>query len=260
MKAITRPGKDPIPRENWTSVMVAVRSFYLDIAEWALEDPSWAPWAVPSPVRRSDTGGFTKVKKKAQAKMHQRIRERLPRLPGLVDTAEQHHAQQKRMLAATEATPIGEVFEHDGHRYQRLSRQQVRIKKLQHYRPTIVVAQDPTTGEHLDISRSEDEAFWSWAITETLRHTGVFSGGRSSQSGSCPVPVQVMRELRSCLWATHVVHVLSRGPWLQRLPRSFSVPSRPASRAVWASQVLTCPCRLPGSARSRPGSASKCAP
>ncbi|TQE24304.1 site-specific integrase [Streptomyces ipomoeae] len=97
VKVISRPGKDPVPREAWASVLTTVRAFCLDIAEWALEDPSWAVWAVPSPVHRSDTGGFTKVKKKARAKMHQRVRERLPRLPELVDTTERHHAHQRRV-------------------------------------------------------------------------------------------------------------------------------------------------------------------
>jgi hypothetical protein len=34
-----------------------VRSFYLDIQQWALEDQSWVSWAVPSPVCRNDTQG-----------------------------------------------------------------------------------------------------------------------------------------------------------------------------------------------------------
>lgn len=173
VKVINRPGKDPVPREAWASVLTTVRAFYLDIAEWALEDPSWAAWAVPSPVRRSDTGGFTKVKKKARAKMHQRVRERLPRLPELVDTTEQHHAHQKRLLAAAEATPIGETFALDGRDYRRIDRKGDQLRKRFHYRPTIVLAQDITTGEQLDLTRSEDEAFWAWAVIETLRHTGV---------------------------------------------------------------------------------------
>ncbi|MFI8392463.1 tyrosine-type recombinase/integrase [Streptomyces sp. NPDC085540] len=173
VKVITREGKEPVPRENRVSVLASVRAFYLDIAEWALEDPSWAAWAVPSPVRRSDTGGFTKVKKKARAKMHQRVRERLPRLPELVATTEQHHADQQRLLSAAEATPVGETFTHDGRHFQHIDRKNDRTKKRFHYRPTIVLAQDLATGEQLDLTRSEDEAFWSWAVIETLRHTGV---------------------------------------------------------------------------------------
>jgi len=42
--------------------------------QWALEDPSWVPWAVPSPIRKTDTEGLSKVKKRARAEMHQLIR------------------------------------------------------------------------------------------------------------------------------------------------------------------------------------------
>ncbi|MDO0929843.1 hypothetical protein QQY24_32540 [Streptomyces sp. TG1A-8] len=59
-------------------MLVQVRAFYLDIQEWALEDPTWAPHAVPSPVRRGDTDGMNKHRRSTTAKMHQRVRERLP--------------------------------------------------------------------------------------------------------------------------------------------------------------------------------------
>ncbi|MGE7439755.1 tyrosine-type recombinase/integrase [Kitasatospora sp. NPDC001175] len=173
VKVITREGKAPVPRENWASVLASVRAFYLDITEWALEDPNWAAWAAPSPVRRCDTGGFTKVKKKARAKMHQRVRERLPRLPELVDATEQHHADQQQLLSTADATPVGETFTHDGRHYRRIDRKQDRSRKRFHYRPTIVLAEDLATGEQLDLTRGEDEAFWAWAVIETLRHTGI---------------------------------------------------------------------------------------
>ncbi|MEV7394628.1 MULTISPECIES: site-specific integrase [unclassified Streptomyces] len=38
----------------------------------------------------------------------------------------------------------------------------------------MVLVEDPATGETIDLShRREDEAFWSWAVIETLRHTGI---------------------------------------------------------------------------------------
>lgn len=66
------------PRKNRLDVLMRVRAFYLDMQEWALEYPSWAPWAVPRPVRRGDTDGQAKHKRAFAAEMHQRIRERLP--------------------------------------------------------------------------------------------------------------------------------------------------------------------------------------
>ncbi|MEV7189605.1 hypothetical protein [Kitasatospora sp. NPDC093102] len=169
VKVIAREGKAPVPRENWVSVLAAVRAFHLDLAEWALEDPSWASWAVPSPVRRSDTGGFTKVKKKARAKMHQRVRERLPRLPELVATAEQHHADQQRLLTVAEAAPVGETFNHDGRNFRRIDRRHDQTRKRFHYRPTIVLAQDLATGEQLDLRSRCCTEWFAWRSNEGSR-------------------------------------------------------------------------------------------
>ncbi len=43
------------PRLDGRSVLTAVRAFYLDLAEWADDDPArWGPWAVRCPVSASD--------------------------------------------------------------------------------------------------------------------------------------------------------------------------------------------------------------
>ncbi|MDQ7908873.1 hypothetical protein RB614_30510 [Phytohabitans sp. ZYX-F-186] len=49
------PGRE---RRDRAALFFRVRAFYLDIAEWALEDPYWVQFAAPSPVRRSDTRGL----------------------------------------------------------------------------------------------------------------------------------------------------------------------------------------------------------
>jgi len=107
MLLTTKPGREGRPRKSFLELMIRVRAFYLDIAEWALEDPSWAPWAVASPIRRADTEGITAHHKKVTSQMHQRIRERLPQLPILVETAERHRAEQANLLAAADATAVG---------------------------------------------------------------------------------------------------------------------------------------------------------
>jgi hypothetical protein len=44
-----------VPRLSVVDHLAIVRSFYLDIAEWAATDPSrWAQWAAPCPVRPGD--------------------------------------------------------------------------------------------------------------------------------------------------------------------------------------------------------------
>ncbi len=162
-----------VPRTNRLGVLVSVRAFYLDIALWALEDPSWVRWAVPSPVRQSDLAGFAKEKKQVQARMHQRIRERLPRLPDLLAAAQSHHADQEELLAAAEAAAIGQAFEHAGRRYRRISREEDRAPRRLQYRQSMILAEDLDSGVQHDVTHSEDEAFWALAVIETLRHTGI---------------------------------------------------------------------------------------
>nr|WSX53910.1 hypothetical protein OG409_36325 [Streptomyces sp. NBC_00974] len=80
-------------RRGRIAVMMRVRGFYLDIQEWAHEDPFWAQWAVPSRITRGDGAGNHKIYKETTARMHQRVRERLPHLPLLIQTAERVHRE-----------------------------------------------------------------------------------------------------------------------------------------------------------------------
>src|SRR5664279_3254181 len=99
-------------------ILARVRSFYLDMQEWALEDASWAAWAVPSPVRRGDLDGFTKIRKQTTSEMHQRVRDRLPQLPLLVDAAERHRDDMASLLALLQQTAIGAVVDHHEDSYR----------------------------------------------------------------------------------------------------------------------------------------------
>lgn len=149
-----------------------VRSFYLDLEEWALEDPSGVPWAVPSPVRGGDTEGSLKARKATTAEMHQRTRERLPHLPVLVHAAERHCIDMEHMLQAATDTSVNETFEHAGLSFRRIVRKSYARGGTQKGSSHITV-EGLATGVIIDVTRVEDEAFWAWAIIETLRHTGV---------------------------------------------------------------------------------------
>jgi Phage integrase family len=159
-------------RRSRLDVLTVVRAFYLDIQEWAHTDPSWAVWAAPSPVRRGDTGGIVKARQQVSAQMHQRIRERLPQLPILVETAERHHTEQRGLLQAANKTPAGHVFEHGGRRY-RVIDGTADATSGGRSDPGQVIVEEIPAADRFDLARAEDEAFWSWAIIETLRHTGV---------------------------------------------------------------------------------------
>ncbi|MGW9389170.1 tyrosine-type recombinase/integrase [Streptomyces globisporus] len=172
LKYVTKRRKTPQRRKTYLLMLVEVRGFYLDIQEWALDDPSWAPHAVPSPVRRGETDGLQKHRRATVANMHQRIRERLPQLPVLVETAERHRHEQENLLAAAQATAVGETFECNGIGYRRVILK-THLQSQRRSRIEAVLVEDPATGETIDLSRREDEAFWCWAIIETLRHTGI---------------------------------------------------------------------------------------
>ncbi|TSD99858.1 site-specific integrase [Skermania sp. ID1734] len=167
--------RDGTVRERLSALnnFVSIRAFYLDIAAWALEDPTWAPWAVPCPVRRSDTAGYMKNKRRVTARMHQRVRDRLPHLMRLVDSAEDHLHQQTELLAAGQSAEPDEIFLHDGVRYRRLPYGTEEIGPVRRTAENPVTVEVVTSGERVDVTYLEDEAFWAWAIIETLRHTGV---------------------------------------------------------------------------------------
>ncbi|MGH8974228.1 MAG: tyrosine-type recombinase/integrase, partial [Acidimicrobiia bacterium] len=76
-------------REDPNAILMAVRAFYADLAHWALEDPGrWAAWAATNPISGRDLVGQNKRKRRATARMHQRIRELAPILPTLVAAAD----------------------------------------------------------------------------------------------------------------------------------------------------------------------------
>jgi integrase len=170
---VTKPGLGGRERKGRLEILARVRTFYLDIQEWAHEDPSWTQWAVRSPVQRSETEGIAKRNRLRTAEVHQRIRERLPHLPVLVDTAERHRDAQATLLAGARDTAIGETFEHDGTIYRRTAYKWDGRRSATQHGPDAVLVENLTTGETIELLRAEEDAFWAWAIIETLRHTGV---------------------------------------------------------------------------------------
>ncbi|MFC0429964.1 site-specific integrase [Kutzneria buriramensis] len=159
-------------RRGRVDIMMRVRGFYLDIQEWAHEDPFWAPHAVPSPINRGDGAGGLKIVTQTQARMHQRVRERLPHLPVLVETAERVRHEAADLLAAAAAAVLGTEFEHAGRRY-------LRILPAGNKTPgrevtDVYIREVGSTALHsINQTHAEDDAFWAWVVVETLRHTGV---------------------------------------------------------------------------------------
>jgi Phage integrase family len=168
-RTTTTPAGDQVrlssPRLDGRSVLSAVRAFYLDIAEWADDDPArWGPWAVRCPVNASDVS-HKKDRSQRKSRMDQRTRERLPMLPALVSwvTAERDRATE--LFAAAEHTQPGALFTAAATTLRRV--------KMKTETTGRVWAEDPDTGKRRDLSFEEHRGFWTWAMVEVLRHTGI---------------------------------------------------------------------------------------
>src|SRR5690349_5384807 len=145
--------------------LAAVRAFYLDIAQWAMEDPPrWAPWAAPCPIRAEDLARQKEIRSR-KSRMDQRTRERLPVLPGLVSRVNDARTTTAASLAAAQATTPGGSFPAGDATLRRTATSTVDTARIW--------AEDPDTGKRRDLSGEEDRAFWTWAAVETLRHTGI---------------------------------------------------------------------------------------
>jgi site-specific recombinase XerD len=144
-----------------------VRAFYLDIAQWAIEEPArWGPWAVPCPISDAEIGR-AKERKHRKSRMDQRTRERLPVLRVLVSIANQRRLTAARRLHAAVATAPGALIaDTDG----TLRRAVLRTAKTSGRH---IWAEEIPAGRRRNLSYEEDEAFWAFAAIEVLRLTGV---------------------------------------------------------------------------------------
>jgi integrase len=161
---------DGTPRRNSHAVLLTVRSLYLDLLQWSLEDPArWAQWAAPCPISEADIRGYIKESRRHRARMAERTRTLAPVLPRLVAAAEQQLDRATRMLQAARATPPGGEFTIDGTRYLRTSAPGRGLNPPARLFATR--ADEP--GRRFDVEAAEDAAFWTWAVVEVLRRSGV---------------------------------------------------------------------------------------
>jgi hypothetical protein len=153
------------PRANYVYIMANTRSFYLDLAQWAAEDPArWGPWGTPCPIRETDLA-IKKERSRRKARMDQRTRERLPSLPLLVRTAEQRLQDAQVRLKALEDSPNGSWFTVLGDTFYKPAKGSVGSS-------TPVAWVRCRDGRRRNVAQEENRAFWGWAGVEFLRHTG----------------------------------------------------------------------------------------
>jgi hypothetical protein len=171
IKTVRAPGgqgETTEERKGAADILITVRSFYLDLSQWALDDPArWGPWAVPCPIRADDVQ-YRKMASRRKARMDQRTRERLPALPLLAAAVAGARQDAAGRLEAARSAQPGELFTAGG---ATLRRAEVRRHSLRTW------AEDPQPGKRRDLTVEEDRAFWAWAAVEVLRMTGIFSRG-----------------------------------------------------------------------------------
>jgi len=154
-----------VERLSYLDTLASVRAFYLDLSEWALDDPArWGPWVAPCPVKPQDLER-RKFTRRRKARMDARTRDRLPVLPVLVRAAAQWRDDARSVLAAARSAEPGQQFTAAGQTQTRSVRP--------HGDPGNIWAHDPATGRQRFLNLEEDHAFWAWAIIEVLRLTGI---------------------------------------------------------------------------------------
>lgn len=150
-------------RKNYPGVLLQVRAFYLDIAQWAAEEPErWAHWVAPCPVKANECA-VRKAKLHRKSRMDQRTRDQLPTLPSLVDALNQYRRRCEELLQAARTTAPGQPFTCHGEPWTR---------PQMPYNHTPKIYATDGGGHRHDLSTREDRAFWAWALVEVLRHSG----------------------------------------------------------------------------------------
>src|SRR6185437_14037272 len=103
--------------------------------------------------------------KLVKSRMDQRTRERLPHLPALARAVSEHRLASAGLLEQARHARPGDIFTSGGQSFRRLPA------------PTAytgsIWACPSGGGPRADLTRQESEAFWAWAFTEVLRHTGI---------------------------------------------------------------------------------------
>lgn len=161
---MTRP--DGTERLNADSVLSAVRSFYLDLAAWAHEDPGhWAEWAVPCPISVRDVRGSGKRRRARTHRMQARTRSLAPHLPALVAHARRRHEDALALQELVRTTPVGEPFTFNGDRY-------IRHPTRRGATSTSYVTREGQT-TRIDTNSRVVSTCLTWCAIEIFRHTGV---------------------------------------------------------------------------------------
>jgi integrase len=167
-KTITSPGGAKtiidVERICYREFLTPVRAFYLDLAQWAVDDPArWGPWVAPCPVGPAETTQG-KAQRHRKSRMDARTRERLPVLPVLAQSTARRRRDAQALLDAARGTRPGDTFTAAGQALTRSATTGAAVN---------IWAEDRGAGQRRNLSAEEGDAFWAWAIVEVLRATGI---------------------------------------------------------------------------------------
>lgn len=153
------------PRKSAAAIKTQVRAFYLDLAQWALEEPSrWAQWVAPCPISEAECS-TKKAERQTKSRMDRRTGERLPALPTLVKMADRRLKEARVRLEALNGSSLGSSFTVLSETFT-----VPRSSKRADGRP--ISAWDSLGARRL-LGVEERQTFWAWAAIEVLRHTGI---------------------------------------------------------------------------------------
>ncbi|MDH6127386.1 hypothetical protein [Kitasatospora sp. GP82] len=151
------------PRIGAVTIKTAARALYLDIAQWALDEP--ARWG-PSPIPPTEADCFAKkIEQEAKARADARTRERLPLLPAFMQVAARRPREAKARLEALEAAPLGGTITVLGETFT--------VPRSGHRADGKPSHASDSNGNRRDIRSDEKPAFHGWATVEILRPTGI---------------------------------------------------------------------------------------
>lgn len=162
---------DGTVRRDTRTIYMAIRSFYLDIAQWALVEPEiWGVWAAPTPITAMEMRGYSKQRRRSTALIKERTRTLSPAVSVLTDSTYQEHRRTQRLCVAAANIPPGGTFSFEDKLYERPL---ARLTALGEGHRPIRVRLVGAAKDTVDVAKQEQDAFWAWATVEILRLTGI---------------------------------------------------------------------------------------
>jgi hypothetical protein len=171
-RAAIRLRDDGQPRLSVDPILLAVRSFYLDLHTWSVAEPRWAAWVAACPIDPGDFAGSARRHRRVKERSAERTRTRQPLLPILLADVRDRRDHLDRLLTTAANTAADQPLQADGRCYTRLCTAHDQRHTADGGEPWVRV-RDDASGQTINVTVAEDQAFWDWAIVEVLRLSGI---------------------------------------------------------------------------------------